>query len=374
MSKSGSVIGVSKEQVIWCYRAILGREPESERVIAEHMKKPDFFSLRKELLNSKEFFSSVGLNAFEPNLLVPNSGSGFPLLFAVGESLERQFAFPFEPENREICKKRREFLKEYTSHDYHLSVLAYINENLGLKDKRILELGGSNIPREIPLDDFSVKQYVSVDYINSWHPDPNHQREVIHDLGDLQKVFTEDEPYLIFSGSVNDLSDDFLAGYFDIIISFSTIEHFENMPLMLEKASNVLKKDGFYFATSEPLWSSGKGHHFWISSDYNFQVTNDFDFAHLLYNKNEFLEFFRSKRDIEKISDQIYDWKGINRLFYKEIEEAVRSSDFSSKVIFPWMRQNPPSDILNMLQSRYTDEIKDQGDFSIRGVQWVLKK
>jgi hypothetical protein len=124
---------------------------------------------------------------------------------------DEQFIFPFAPKNRVICEKRREFLKNFTiSPDYHLAILAYIDENLGLKGKRILELGGSNIPREILLDDFAVKQYVGVDYIESWWPDPNHKKEVVNQLGDLCKVFSKDKSYMLFSGNVNDLPADHL--------------------------------------------------------------------------------------------------------------------------------------------------------------------
>jgi SAM-dependent methyltransferase len=291
------------------------------------------------------------------------------------KSKNDSFIFPFTPKNNEICEKRRLFLKDFSiSPDYHLAILSYIDENFGLRGKRVLEIGGSNIPREILIDDFGVKQYVGIDYIESWWPDPNHRREIVNSLNDLQKVFTQDQHYFIFSGNVNDLPDDFLANYFDIIVSFSSIEHFENVSLMLEKSYNVLKNGGLYFSSSEPIWSSGKGHHFWINENYNFQVTNDFDFIHLLYSKDQFLEKFKQKKEIEKVAHQIYSWNGINRFFYKEIEEAVFSSSFSEKDIHPFIIKYPPTDILNKLLNKYKDKIKNEKDFSIRGIQWILKK
>jgi SAM-dependent methyltransferase len=296
-------------------------------------------------------------------------------LFSKKQISQNKFIFPFIPKNNKICEKRRDFLKDFSiSPDYHLAILAYIDENFGLKGKRVLELGGSNIPREIIIDDFGVKQYIGVDYIESWWPDPNHKKETVIPMGDLLKVFSSDEPYFIFSGSVNDLPDDFLSDKFDIIISFSSIEHFNDIPLMLKKAHNVLKKGGYYFATSEPVWSSGKGHHFWISPDYNFQVTSDFDFAHLLYSKEEFLEKFKSKREIDVVAEKIYDWDGINRLFYKDIESAVYSSDFSNKVIYPFILQKPPASILDALRVKNGNKINSDNDFSIRGIQWILEK
>ena len=283
--------------------------------------------------------------------------------------------FPFNPNNTDIIEKRRKFLEDYSiSPNYHLSILSYIDENFGLKGKRILELGGSNIPREILIKDFRVKQYVGIDYVDSWWKDPNHEKENLHPLNNFSKVFSSYEPYLIFSGKIDDLSDDIIANNFDIIISFSSIEHFENIPLMLRKSFNVLKKGGFYFASSEPIWSSGKGHHFWINDKYNFHVTNDFDFAHLLYNKESFLRKFKNKQEIEKIAYQIYDWSGINRFFYREIEINILDSSFSEKHIYPFIKQEPPIDVLDKLYQKHSDKIKNKNDFSIRGIQWILKK
>jgi SAM-dependent methyltransferase len=46
---------ISREEVIWCYRMMLGREPESERVIAEHMQHRDLAALRQATFASQEF-------------------------------------------------------------------------------------------------------------------------------------------------------------------------------------------------------------------------------------------------------------------------------------------------------------------------------
>ncbi len=46
---------VSREAVIWGYRLILGREPESEAAIEAHCQLPDITTLRRGLLGSEEF-------------------------------------------------------------------------------------------------------------------------------------------------------------------------------------------------------------------------------------------------------------------------------------------------------------------------------
>lgn len=48
-------MGVTREEVAWGYRAILGREPENEQVFAHHMKAQDFLTFRNVLLTSQEF-------------------------------------------------------------------------------------------------------------------------------------------------------------------------------------------------------------------------------------------------------------------------------------------------------------------------------
>ncbi|SRR6266481_256071 len=52
---------VSKDEVLWCYRMILGREPESEDVIREKMKSPNRSSLREAFLHSPEFIRGKSL-------------------------------------------------------------------------------------------------------------------------------------------------------------------------------------------------------------------------------------------------------------------------------------------------------------------------
>lgn len=46
---------VSRDEVLWCYRMILGREPESEDTVRAKMKSPNRSSLREVFLRSPEF-------------------------------------------------------------------------------------------------------------------------------------------------------------------------------------------------------------------------------------------------------------------------------------------------------------------------------
>jgi len=52
-------MALSRESVVWGYRFILGREPESEAAIAAHMPAADLDALRRALLASEEFAAGI---------------------------------------------------------------------------------------------------------------------------------------------------------------------------------------------------------------------------------------------------------------------------------------------------------------------------
>lgn len=57
---------VSREQVLWAFRAILGREPESEVTVVLHMKCVDFPALREALIASNEFAKFLAAKGIAP--------------------------------------------------------------------------------------------------------------------------------------------------------------------------------------------------------------------------------------------------------------------------------------------------------------------
>jgi hypothetical protein len=50
---------VTREEVIWAYRCILGREPESEDAIKGALFHPDLPSLRRAMMDSVEFLTAL---------------------------------------------------------------------------------------------------------------------------------------------------------------------------------------------------------------------------------------------------------------------------------------------------------------------------
>ena len=46
---------VSRQEVVWCYRSLLGREPESEAAILQHLQAKNFKVLVECFVESPEF-------------------------------------------------------------------------------------------------------------------------------------------------------------------------------------------------------------------------------------------------------------------------------------------------------------------------------
>ena len=111
-----------------------------------------------------------------------------------------------------------------------------------------------------------------------------------------------------------------------------------------------------------------------MSDKYNFQTYHEFDWAHLLFNEDEFKKMFNEHDSIEKVAEQIYRWNGLNRVFYKEIIEHLNNSKFSKKKIINYLKQEPPKDTLKKLYKKYKNLIFNEKDFSIRGIQFILEK
>jgi FkbM family methyltransferase len=64
---------ISRDSVCWAYRAILGREPENEKIINACLTVPDFETLRRNIISSSEFQKQLfegRFNEFEEGKMV----------------------------------------------------------------------------------------------------------------------------------------------------------------------------------------------------------------------------------------------------------------------------------------------------------------
>ena len=62
---------VSKDDILWAYRLLLGREAESQTVLKQHLLSPDRRTLVKTFIDSPEFIGSGLLSKAAPVTLLP---------------------------------------------------------------------------------------------------------------------------------------------------------------------------------------------------------------------------------------------------------------------------------------------------------------
>jgi hypothetical protein len=62
------VVAVSKDEILWCHRMILGREPESEDLVRAEIRSHNLSSLREAFLRSPEFVRRIDSSANQPQI------------------------------------------------------------------------------------------------------------------------------------------------------------------------------------------------------------------------------------------------------------------------------------------------------------------
>lgn len=276
-------------------------------------------------------------------------------------------------ENNELKIKRSRFV-DASFPQYHLDVLESLNDLYSLKNKIIIDIGGSNIPAEV-MKLFEVNKFVCVDPVSKWgyHFDKNKCfNKRIYKQSNILKTF-ENEYSFVIDDDVENL-DNSLFGKFDIAISISAFEHINSVSKTLVIIFKLLNSDGLFHTQYQPIFSCASGHHVFIDENYNFNNMPEINYIHLLYSKNEARKIINN---IERFSDkikketiwQIYDDKKINRFSLNQHIEAIFNSEFKKYMLDFFCLQPVPDDIKLKLISKY-DNIR----FDVNGIKFTAFK
>lgn len=82
---------VSRDDVVAAYRLILGREPESDQVVYEHMKASGLHELRSDFINSVEFQNALPDISVPPSAVIDSAPVPHIEVHVPAELLERLF-------------------------------------------------------------------------------------------------------------------------------------------------------------------------------------------------------------------------------------------------------------------------------------------
>lgn len=269
-----------------------------------------------------------------------------------------------------FIKPRKRYYQRVYGITSHFNALIEVANICSLKRKNVLEIGGSNLPRELLFRDHKVASWTSIDYLedwNNWHPGISNDKnpilqkhyaaEGILPLKDADKLIGKKD-YLILNGSANDIPESFY-GKFDTVVSFACLEHVDKLDVVLNKVYNCLKKNGLFYATAGCIGSSHIGHHFFVSRDMNFNTPMQNmipPWAHLWMTEDDLrshLKHCHSPELVEEIVLQCFNNRYINKLFYEDYERILKASPFENAEIIPTDSFLPNETLQKHLEKKY---------------------
>ncbi len=277
-----------------------------------------------------------------------------------------------------------EQLKKKYGLSYHINFALLAEEFVGLKGKRVLEVGGS-LPSELAIKDLGAAQWLALEEPDYWDeslstgltqgtpPPLTGNREKLKDATPEKLV----EHNLLF-GRIEDLPAA-LHNHFDTVFSIAAFEHIAKLPQALDQMHAALLPGGKLFSLFSPIWSAHDGHHIPALMDKN---GNSFDFgnppfpawAHLLMRPMEMYDHLMGTYDDRAFAQQVvyyvYSSSHINRFFLEDYIEMVRRSAFTVLQATPVFPRPVPQLIQEKLQALHPG----RQNFSSNGVLLVLQK
>lgn len=258
-----------------------------------------------------------------------------------------------------VCEKLRAFdAPRYAVEQYQIDSFVRMTGICEFRGKRILEIGGSNLPVELTRDCLGAKEWVCVDNMPTAF---DHAKSAAHYARHtIQKLTPQSRlnfsHYSIFDGKIEDIPASF-HNKFDLVVSFCAFEHFTHPEILLDVVKKCLKKDGWLLSYFGPIFSCACGHHCWVNTTLNF---NDYThlpkFCHLLMTPDELeqhlLDFYPLET-VRKAIDQIYYSDRVNRFHYEDYVRFFENAGFSECSVSSGYEEPVEEDILCKVASAY---------------------
>lgn len=258
------------------------------------------------------------------------------------------------------------FAEKYKLDLHHIKSINKFSSRFNFKGKRVLEIGGHNLPEELIFDFLGAQKWVCVDKGQSYQEPiwgDHFKKYAFYEKGDslLTDAMRKDD-YLHYNMYAEDITDDFTE-QFDVCISISCFEHVKEMSSMLNKIFLALKKGGVLMSDFGPIWSCSEGSHFWYKDDCNFINLGPLpDFPHLLYSVEEVYGMLKahyldvSVDELAQVAYEIVRGERVyfyNKLFYEDYEIFLKASQFSKTEIKPSYKNDIDASTYEKLRIRY---------------------
>lgn len=161
---------------------------------------------------------------------------------------------------------------------------------------------------------------------------------------------------------------------YDLVLSWSVIEHVNNLEDYLNNVIQLLKPNGILYLQTWPLWNSSQGHHLFdigLNPYAHIQFVNEKTlFNHL---EDHMLKVsFTDNMNVLAINDYeswktaaIESYRSCNRISVNEIEYYLKKSKLELKLFKPYF------DDVNFA---FLPKGSSWSDFAISGGRWILQK
>lgn len=266
---------------------------------------------------------------------------------------------------------------------YHVPFAFNCAQQVGFKDKHVLEVGGSLPPAfvfehleagswtacETPLYDAALKESGGI----------THQGTVIGSAIVAQQGFGEPlaQRYSFFLANIEELPAEHEQTY-DLIFSIAAFEHILKFPIAIDKMYRALKPGGQLFSLFAPVWSSYNGHHIPDITDadgnvFSFMNNTIPPWGHLLLSSSEMFRHLLKSTDYATaslITYYIYHAPSINRLFCEDYAGFILQTPFIMETFNAMFNIDVPEEIFGHLQRMYPSRI----NFGNNGIRVILKK
>ncbi len=260
---------------------------------------------------------------------------------------------------------------------YQIATVERAENFFDFTGKTVLEVGGSNLPRECVFDILGAKKWVCIDLIEPYQIARNkehYDKTVFVDINDTEfshKIKESD--YVIIKTDIADVGEK-LWEEFDICFSMCSFEHIHRLNLALRNIYYSLKDGGVLFTEFGPIYSCKYGSHYWYDENSNFNMQEPIlDYKHLLMGNMELLVFLLENFPQEKANMIHHHFKyseRINRLFYEDYIKYMELSDFKDYKVVPLRRIEVDEELQAQLVRRHPG----YKDFSTYNVQIFAQK
>jgi SAM-dependent methyltransferase len=273
---------------------------------------------------------------------------------------------------------------EHYKTDYNLAgqpdFLLEMDRHYSLEGQRVLEVGGSNIPKPFIFEVLKARQWISVDRVypenRQYWPKQYKHTGVIPISEDID--YCTLDQHVILDGGIEMLPASF-AGRFDAIVSMDAFEHIPKFATMLDRTYDALRPGGKMFSMYSPIWSSHCGHHLWGITDkagntYYIDSSPIPRWGHLLMRPQEMYHYLLQHTDAEtadKIVSHVYHSDILNRLFYEDFEAYFTRSRFDKfelKKFIPDVEPDPET------RQRLEYLYPGRKNFQVTGIEAICEK